>query len=92
MGNAEIKTITSREFVHNVSAAKRVASEGGTVIITEGGEPSLALIPIAEYRRLTKTDRNLLELLRMPEGDGIDIDFEPIAIGVHDVETQTGSH
>ncbi len=86
MGHAQIKTVTSREFVHNVSAAKRVASEGGTVIITDRGEPSMALMPIAEYRRLTKTDRNLVELLRMPESDGIDIDFEPIHIDAKDFD------
>ena len=86
MGNTTIKTVTSREFVHNVSAAKRVASEGGTVIITDRGEPTLALIPIAEYRRLTKTDKNLVELLRMPEADAFDIDFEPIRINARDID------
>ena len=86
MGHTHIKTVTSREFVHNVSAAKRVASEGGTVIITDRGEPSLALIPIAEFRRLTKSDKNLVELLRMPEADGIDIDFEPIHIEAKDFD------
>ena len=86
MGRAQIKTVTSREFVHNVSAAKRVASEGGTVIITDRGEPTLALIPIAEYRRLTKTDKNLVELLRMPEADAFDVDFEPIRINARDID------
>lgn len=85
MARAQIKTVTSREFVHNVSAAKRVASEGGTVIITEHGEPSLALIPIAEYRRLTKIDKNLIELLRMPEADAFDIDFEPVRINTKNI-------
>lgn len=86
MGHPQIKTVTSREFVHNVSAAKRVASEGGTVIITDRGEPSLALIPIAEYRRLTKTDQNLVDLLRMQEGDGDEIDFEPVRIHARDID------
>lgn len=86
MGHAQIKTVTSREFVHNVSAAKRVANEGGTVIITDRGEPALALIPIAEYRRLMKTDRNLVELLRMPEADAFDIDIEPISLHARDIE------
>jgi prevent-host-death family protein len=84
MTHAQVKTVTSREFVHNVSAAKRVASEGGTVIITDRGEPALALIPIAEYRRLTKTNKNLVELLRMPEAD--DFDFEPIRIDVRGID------
>ncbi|GAA4355300.1 type II toxin-antitoxin system Phd/YefM family antitoxin [Variovorax defluvii] len=86
MGHAQIKTVTSREFVHNVSAATRVASEGGTVIITDRGEPTLALIPIAEYRRLTHTDKNLVELLRMPEADAFDVDFEPIRIHPKDID------
>jgi prevent-host-death family protein len=50
-----IQTVSSREFVHNVSAAKRVAAEGATVIITDRGEPAFALINIAEYQRLSKT-------------------------------------
>ena len=82
----QVKTVTSREFVHNVSAAKRVASEGGTVIITDRGEPAFALIPIAEYRRLAKTDRNLVELLRMPESDDFEIDFEPIRLHAKSID------
>jgi prevent-host-death family protein len=86
MGHAQVKTVTSREFVHNVSASKRVATEGGHVIITDRGEPTLALIPIAEYRRLTNTDKSLADLLRMPEADAFDIDFEPIRIGARDID------
>lgn len=86
MAQAHVKTVTSREFVHNVSAAKRMASEGGTVIITDRGEPALALMPIAEYRRLTKTDKSLLEQLRMPEADDFDLDFEPIRIGAKSID------
>ena len=80
MGHAQVRTVTSRDFVHNVSAAKRAATEGDTVIITDRGEPTLALIPIAEYRRLTRTDKNLVALLRMPEADAFDFDPEPIRI------------
>jgi len=86
MGNTTIKTVTSREFVHNVSAAKRVAAEGGHVIITDRGQPALALVPIALYRRLTNTDKTLVDLLRMPEADGIEIEFEPIRIGARDFD------
>jgi len=81
-----IHTVTSREFAHNVSAAKRVVIEGGTVIITDRGEATMAIIPIAEYRRLTKTDKNLVELLRMPEADAYDVDFEPIRINAMDID------
>ncbi len=86
MGHAQIKTVTSREFVHNVSAAKRVASEGGTVIITDRGEPALALIPIAEYRRLTRTDKSLVELLHMPEADAFDFEIGPAGIQARDID------
>jgi prevent-host-death family protein len=86
MGHAQVKTVTSREFVHNVSAAKRAAAEGDHVIITDRGEPTLALIPIAEYRRLTKTDKNIVELLRMPEADAVDFDFDPIRINAKEID------
>ncbi len=86
MGSMQIKTVTSREFAHNVSAAKRAAAEGNTVIITDRGEPSLALMPIAEYRRLTRTDRSISELLRMPEADAYEFDPAPIRIEAQDVD------
>lgn len=86
MGHAQIKHLTSREFAHNVSAAKRVViDEGGTVIVTDRGEETMAILPIAEYRRLTKTDRSLVDLLRMPAGDADDIDIETIHIEAKDL-------
>jgi prevent-host-death family protein len=86
MGHAQIKHLTSREFAHNVSAASRVVlDEGGTVIVTNRGEETMALVPIAEYRRMTKTDQNLVELLRM-SGSGVDdIDIEPVHLDARDV-------
>ena len=86
MGHAQVRIVTSREFVHNVSAAKRAASAGDIVIVTDRGEPTLALIPIAEYRRLTKTDKSLVELLSMPEADAYDFDIEPIRIDARDLD------
>ncbi|MFT3778263.1 MAG: type II toxin-antitoxin system prevent-host-death family antitoxin [Ottowia sp.] len=61
-------------ILDNVSAAKRVARESSTVIITEYGEPALALQPIAEYRRLTQTDKNPVGLLRMAAAEDFDIE------------------
>lgn len=86
MRHAQVKTITSREFLHNVSAARRVVREGGTILVTDRGEADMALIPIAEYRRLTKTDKSLVELLRMPEADAFDMDFEAIHINARDID------
>jgi len=85
MEHAQVTTVTSREFAHNVSAAKRVVSEGGTVIVTDRGEATMAIIPMAEYRRLMRTDQNLVDLLRMPDAVG-DIDFEPIQIEARDID------
>jgi len=80
-----VKTISSLEFLHNVSAARRVVREGGTVLITDRGTESMALIPITEYRRLTKTGKNLIELLSMPDPLYDEVDFEPARIGAQDV-------
>ena len=44
-------TISSREFNHDVSAAKRAALEG-PVVITDNGRPSHVLLTIADYARL----------------------------------------
>lgn len=86
MEHAQVKTLTSREFVHNVSAAKRTVIEGSTVIVTDRGEPTMAILPIAEYRRLTKTEKNLVEMLHMPEGDAFDMDFDLIRISAKELE------
>lgn len=86
MAHAQVKTVTSREFVHNVSAAKRAAVEGGHVIITDRGEPAVVLIPIADYRRLTKTDKSLVDLLRMPDADDFDLEIDAIRIGANDID------
>jgi prevent-host-death family protein len=68
-------TLTSREFNQDTSRAKK-AARSGPVIITDRGQPSHVLLSIEEYRRLTGANRNLLDLLAMPE-DAEDIDFEP---------------
>jgi len=81
-----IQIVTSREFVHNVSAAKRTAAEGGTVIITDRGEPAFALLNIIEYRRLTNTEKCIAEMLLMPEADAYDFDPAPIRIGAEELD------
>lgn len=67
------KTISSREFNQNVSAAKRAAASR-PVFITDRGRPSLVLMSIDHYERLTGTDKNIVEQLAMP---GPYIEFEP---------------
>jgi prevent-host-death family protein len=81
-----IHTVSSREFAHDIGAAKRAAAEGGTVFITDRGEPAFALLNIEEYRRLIGSTRNLVELLSMPEAEDLDIDFDPVRISARDLE------
>lgn len=66
-------TFSSREFNHDVTAAKRAALEG-PVIITDRGTPSHVLLSAAEYKRLTASDSNWVSQLRMEDGD---IEFDP---------------
>ena len=76
MGNTH--TLTSREFVHNVSAAKRLAA-AGPVFITDRGKPAFALLSIEDYRRMSGPKKSMVELLSMPEA--AEFEIEPIQIG-----------
>jgi hypothetical protein len=79
-------TITSREFVHNVSAAKRLAV-AGPVFITDRGRPAFTLLNIDEYRRLSNpVGQSVAELLCQPEATNISFDIEPISMGIRDLE------
>lgn len=66
------KTITSRDLNQNVSAAKR-AAEAEPVIITDRGRPTLVLMSIEHYRRLSGERGSIVEMLAMDE----DVEFEP---------------
>jgi prevent-host-death family protein len=77
------RTLTSREFVHNVSAAKRLAA-AGPVFITDRGQPAFALLSIQDYRRLSGPKPSIVKLLSMPEAAPFDI--EPIRIGARELE------
>ncbi|PHS26751.1 MAG: prevent-host-death protein [Methylophaga sp.] len=69
-----ITTISSREFNHDVSKAKR-ASGSGPVFITDRGHTAHVLLSINEYQKITGKQKSIIDLLTM---DGIaDIDFEP---------------
>ncbi len=71
--------MTAREFNRDVSAAKREASRG-PVIITDRGKPAYVLLSIDEYRRFGERGASLVERLSMD--DDLDIDFEPVGIGL----------
>lgn len=68
-------TITSREFNHNVSAAKR-AAESEPVFITDRGRLAHVLISIEHYRRLTEARGTIVDMLAMAS----DPEFEPVRL------------
>jgi len=81
VGNAHI--LTSREFVHNVSAAKRLAA-AGPVFITDRGQPAFALLSIEDYQRMSGPKKSMVELLSMPEA--AEFEIEPIHISARELE------
>ena len=69
-------TISSREFNQDTSKAKKQATEHGVVFITDRGRPAHVLMSVERYQELVGAgDKNILELLAMPEATGIE--FEP---------------
>ncbi|WCC80373.1 type II toxin-antitoxin system prevent-host-death family antitoxin [Cutibacterium equinum] len=56
------KTVTSREFNRDVTAAKRAARQG-PVTITEHGRPSHVLMTIEEFERLAGTQERMGDIL-----------------------------
>lgn len=61
------KTISSREFNHAASQAKKAASSG-PVFITDRGRPSHVLLSIEDYQKLSGEDKTLAEVFGSPEG------------------------
>jgi PHD/YefM family antitoxin component YafN of YafNO toxin-antitoxin module len=76
-----MKTLSSRDFNQDVSAAKR-AARTEPVFITDRGKPSHVLMSFEAFQQLT--GRTILDLLAMP--GGADSDVEPAAAGAWDFE------
>lgn len=74
---AMIHSVTSLEFGHNVSSAKKIAREG-PVIITDRGEPAFVLLTIGEYRTITSSERemSLLDAMHAIPSPGPGIELE----------------
>lgn len=68
-------TISSREFDHDTSGAKRAALSG-PVFITDRGRPAHVLLSIEDYHRLAGGNASIVGLLAMPEAE--DIAFHPL--------------
>ena len=65
-------TISSRDFNQDAAGAKRAARKG-PVFITDRGRPAHVLMTVEHYRRLTGTEKSIVDLLA---GDDA-IPFDP---------------
>jgi PHD/YefM family antitoxin component YafN of YafNO toxin-antitoxin module len=73
-----ITTLSSREFNQDRSRAKKAAKKG-PVYITDRGRPTFVLLNIEDYNKITHQEKNIIELLAMPEGTpAFDFDFEEL--------------
>ena len=68
-----MSVMSSREFNHDRSKAKKLA-EAGPVIITDRGQPSHVLMTYEGYLQLANRGKSLAELLSMDADDNIDFD------------------
>ena len=69
-----VTKLSSREFNQDTSRAKRAAKKG-PVFITDRGRLSHVLLTAEDYQRLTQGEKNVADLLAMPEA--AEIQFEP---------------
>lgn len=69
-------TISSREFNQDAAGAKRAARKG-PVFITDRGRPAHVLMTVEHYRRLSKKEPSIADLLASDD----DIDFDPPKMG-----------
>jgi len=69
-----VTTLSSREFNQDTGRAKKAATEG-PVIITDRGKPSHVLLSFDAYQRLAGAERNLVDILAMPEIADIEVEF-----------------
>lgn len=67
-------TLSSREFNHDISAAKKAAADG-PVFVTARGKFSHVLLTYEEYQRMTGGGPSIVDLLALPRG--VEVDFEP---------------
>lgn len=70
-----ITTISSREFNHDTSGAKK-ATRQGPVFITDRGKPAHVLLSIEDYQKLTGLNADIVDLLVMPQAADIEFEIE----------------
>ena len=67
-------TFTSRDFNREPGRIKRAATHEH-VIITERGQPTIAVLPFADYQRMIGGTGSILDALAMDGVGEIDVDF-----------------
>lgn len=65
-------TLSSREFNQDRSKAKQAAS-AGPVIITHRGRPAHVLLTYAAYKKLTRKQALIADMLAMPGSEKIEL-------------------
>jgi prevent-host-death family protein len=72
-----VTIVSSREFNQDASGAKR-AAQNGPVFMTERGRPAYVLLTIDQYRRLSASAANIVDLIGMTATEATE--FEPQAL------------
>ena len=78
-------SLSSRELNHDVSRAKKAATQG-PVVITDRGKPSHVLMTYGDYERLTGKRQSLVDALAMPGLSDIDLEPSRVEIAVRPVD------
>lgn len=74
--------LSSREFNQDTSRAKRAAKRG-PVFITDRGRPSHVLLTVEEYQKLTEGQKNIVDLLGMPQAAEVEFEAPRIEGNLH---------
>lgn len=72
-----ITTLSSREFNHDASKAKK-AAKAGPVFITDRGRPAHVLLTFDEYKKLTGGRTKIADLLAMPGIEDLELEIPPL--------------
>ena len=69
-----MKRISSREFNHDTSGAKK-ATLDGPVFITARGKPAHVLLSYEQYLSLVNEQRGIADLLAMPGSEDVELEI-----------------
>jgi prevent-host-death family protein len=72
----QFTTFSGRDFNQFSSEARRAANDG-PVLITDRGRPAHVLMSIEFFKSLTGSQKNIADLLAMPEGADVDFEIPP---------------